>query len=40
MCVFLMGGFGIHRFMVGKVGTGIFMLIFFLSLVGILISGI
>ena len=35
-----LGGLGIHRMIVGKVGTGVVMLILTLTLVGVLISGI
>ena len=35
---FFLGGFGIHRFYVGKTGSAIAMLILTLSLVGILVT--
>jgi TM2 domain-containing membrane protein YozV len=35
---FFLGTFGVHRFYVGKIGTGITMLILTLSLFGILIT--
>ncbi|WP_455475597.1 TM2 domain-containing protein [Bartonella sp. B17] len=34
------GVFGVHRFMVGKIGTGILMLVLSLSIVGLVVSGI
>ncbi|WP_455474570.1 TM2 domain-containing protein [Bartonella sp. B30(2025)] len=34
------GIFGVHRFMVGKIGTGILMLLLSLSVFGLVISGI
>ncbi|GAA5104065.1 TM2 domain-containing protein [Bartonella jaculi] len=34
------GIFGVHRFMVGKVRTGVLMLILSLSIVGLMITGI
>ncbi|WP_336294155.1 TM2 domain-containing protein [Bartonella sp. CB169] len=34
------GLFGVHRFMVGKVGTGALMLVLSLSFVGVMITGI
>ncbi|OJY74668.1 MAG: hypothetical protein BGP12_06860 [Rhodospirillales bacterium 70-18] len=34
----LFGGFGVHRFYVGKVGTGIVQLLLTCSVVGILIN--
>ncbi|WP_455481177.1 TM2 domain-containing protein [Bartonella sp. B12(2025)] len=34
------GIFGVHRFMVGKVGTGALMLILSLSLAGLMVTGI
>ncbi|WP_336276234.1 TM2 domain-containing protein [Bartonella sp. CB178] len=33
------GVFGVHRFMIGKIGTGILMLVLSLSVVGLVISG-
>ncbi|WP_455475598.1 TM2 domain-containing protein [Bartonella sp. B17] len=35
---FLLGALGVHRFMVGKVGTGILMLILSLSVIGGIVS--
>lgn len=37
---FFLGGFGIHRFYVGKVGSGTAMLLLTLSFIGIIVSGI
>lgn len=37
---FFVGVLGIHRFYVGKIGTGIVMLLLTLSFFGIIISGI
>ncbi len=34
----LLGGFGVHRFYVGKVGTGIIQLLLTCSIIGIIIS--
>jgi len=38
VCLFL-GGFGIHRFMVGKTGSGIAMLLLTCSIIGVLVTG-
>ncbi|WP_455474568.1 NINE protein [Bartonella sp. B30(2025)] len=37
---FFFGLLGIHRFMVGKVGTGVLMLIFSLTGIGLVVSGV
>jgi len=34
------GAFGIHRFYVGKIGSGIAMLLLTLSFIGLLVTGI
>lgn len=38
LCTFF-GGIGVHRFYVGKTGSGIAMLLLTLSFIGIIISG-
>jgi len=35
-----LGGFGVHRFYVGKVGSGIVMLILTCTIIGAIVSGI
>jgi len=37
---FLLGALGVHRFMVGKIGSGIIMLLLTITLVGGIVSGI
>lgn len=37
---FLLGALGVHRFYVGKVGTGIVMLVCSITVVGLIVSGI
>ncbi len=36
--VFLFGGFGVHRFYVGKVGTGIAQILLTISIIGLLVN--
>ncbi len=40
LLAFLVGVFGVHRFYVGKTGSGIAMLLFTLTLFGAIVSGI
>lgn len=37
---FFLGMFGIHRFYVGKIGSGVAMLILTITVVGMIVSGI
>lgn len=40
LLAFFLGGFGVHRFYVGRVKSGVIMLILTLTIIGAIISGI